>query len=203
MWRKRTCPHKWSIIQILWSTFRIFNWVVPYISQTAAYFEKSPNQMKIEEEHLFWGTASVVLFLNWWVSTSLKIMKRNATHVIRYFASFLCSLFYKVNFTRIKYHMVCSFTNCNLVFELSLIEASANTVWYEKPEFQQILIKLFTDSLKQYEKRSYWVLHTHTPLCLSYVISHRCLLKLVAVKRNAFLPYFAQLKILFPNIKKF
>ena len=42
-----------------------------------------------------------------------------------------------------------------------------------------------------------------TPLCLSYVISHGCLLRLVAIERNAFLLYFAPLKILFPNIEKF
>ena len=29
------------------------------------------------------------------------------------------------------------------------------------------------------------------PLCLSYVISHGCLLRLVAIERNAFLLYFA------------
>ena len=31
-------------------------------SQPAVYFEKSPSQMKIDEEHLFWGTACGVLF---------------------------------------------------------------------------------------------------------------------------------------------
>ena len=38
-----------------------------------------------------------------------------------------------------------------------------------------------------------------TTLCLSHVISHGCLLRLVAVERNAFLLYFAPLKILFTN----
>ena len=33
-----------------------------------------------------------------------------------------------------------------------------------------------------------------TPLCLSYVISHGCLLRPVGVKRNAFFLYFAPLK---------
>ena len=42
-----------------------------------------------------------------------------------------------------------------------------------------------------------------TPLRLSCVISHGCLLRLGLVKRNAFLPYFAPLKILFPNVEQF
>ena len=62
-----------------------------------------------------------------------------------------------------------------------------------------------------YQIRSSWVQYElsgvckQTPLCLSYVMSHGCLLRLYLfdVKRNVFLAYFAPLKILFPNIEKF
>ena len=41
---------------IIFEVFLIF-------SQSAVSFEKSPSQMEIDEEHLFWGTARAVLFV--------------------------------------------------------------------------------------------------------------------------------------------
>ena len=50
------------IFQILGTIIRLFYEVFLIFSQPAVYFEKSPSQMKIDEEHLFWGTSHVVLF---------------------------------------------------------------------------------------------------------------------------------------------
>ena len=51
------------VFQILWTITWLLLWVFLIFSQPAVYFEKSPSQMKIDEENLFWGTAREVLFM--------------------------------------------------------------------------------------------------------------------------------------------
>ena len=41
------------VFQILWALIRLFCEVFLIFSQLAVYLEKSPSQMKIDEEHIF------------------------------------------------------------------------------------------------------------------------------------------------------
>ena len=47
-----------EVFQILWTKFDYFYEVFLIFSQPAVYFEKSPSQMKIDEEHLFLRNSS-------------------------------------------------------------------------------------------------------------------------------------------------